>query len=78
MFFFLMAAAIVVLRRRHVDWPRAFVENKWIWLYFAFGLVSVLWSAEPMMSFRRVPKGSGECADGDGCPCGTETILRAG
>ena len=58
-FFFLMAAAIVVLRRRHVDWPRAFVENKWIWLYFAFGLVSVLWSAEPMMSFRRVPKAAG-------------------
>ena len=58
-FFFLMAAAIVVLRRRHVDWPRAFVDNKWIWLYFAFGLVSVLWSAEPMMSFRRVPKAAG-------------------
>jgi exopolysaccharide production protein ExoQ len=58
-FFFLMAAAIVVLRRRRVDWPRVFFDNKWIWLYFAFGLVSVLWSAEPMMSFRRVPKAAG-------------------
>ena len=58
-FFLLMAAAIVVLRRRRVDWPRAFVDNKWIWLYFAFGLASVLWSAEPVMSFRRVPKAAG-------------------
>jgi O-antigen ligase len=58
-FLFLMVAAIVVLRRRRVDWPRAFVDNKWIWLYFAFGLASVLWSAEPAVSFRRVPKAAG-------------------
>jgi O-antigen ligase len=58
-FFFLMAAAIVVLRRRGVDWPRAFLDNKWVWLYFVFGLASVLWSAEPALSFRRVPKAAG-------------------
>jgi O-antigen ligase len=58
-FLSLMVAAIVVLRRRRVDWPRAFVDNKWVWLYFAFGLASVLWSDEPALSFRRVPKAAG-------------------
>lgn len=58
-FFSLMAAALWVAHKRGVDWTAVFLKNKLIWLFFVFGLVSVLWSPYPDVSAKRVFKAIG-------------------
>jgi exopolysaccharide production protein ExoQ len=58
-FFLLIAAGLMVLRSRSVDWKRILFGNKLIWLFFAFGVVSAVWSPSPELSLKRVPKAMG-------------------
>jgi len=53
LFFGLMAAALVVVIRRRVDWKGIFFRNKWVWLFFAFGILSAVWSPFPAVSLKR-------------------------
>ena len=53
LFFGLMAAALVVVIRRGIDWTAVFLGNKWVWLFFAFGIVSAVWSPFPAVSLKR-------------------------
>src|SRR5262245_31377226 len=59
LFFLLIAAGLIVLRARLIDGRALAVRNKWVWLYFVFGLASVLWSFDPMVSLKRVAKAVG-------------------
>jgi exopolysaccharide production protein ExoQ len=58
-FFLLIVAGLFVLRSRPVDGKRLLLKNKWVWLYFGFGIVSVVWSVDPAVSLRRVAKAFG-------------------
>jgi exopolysaccharide production protein ExoQ len=58
-FLFLIVAGLWVLYKRRASWGRILFQNKWIWLFFAFGFVSLLWSYDPGASFRRIPKAMG-------------------
>src|SRR4030095_14127404 len=58
-FFILMAIGIVVLFRRRVDWQATISRNSWVWLYFAFGAMSVVWSDFPFVAAKRLGKDLG-------------------
>jgi O-antigen ligase len=58
-FLLLMAAGIAVLHHRRLRWGELISENRWIWLYFAWGATSVLWSDYPFVSFKRLTKALG-------------------
>lgn len=58
-FVLLIAAGIAVISRRRVDWFALLAENAWIWLFFVFGLLSILWSDYPFVSFKRWVKATG-------------------
>jgi exopolysaccharide production protein ExoQ len=62
MFGALMAAALWVLKKRQVDWARVVLKNPLVWLFFAFGLLSVLWSPFPFVSLKRLFKATGNIA----------------
>ena len=56
---FLIIAGVLVLLKRKIDWQTIFVKNKWIWLYFVFGALSLFWSDYPYISFKRWIKALG-------------------
>lgn len=58
-FILLIAAGTAVIIRRRVNWIALLAENPWIWLYFVFGLLSILWSDYPFVSFKRWVKATG-------------------
>lgn len=58
-FLFLIIAGIYTLVRRRIDWNGFFSRNKWIWLFLLFGLISVVWSDYPFVSFKRWVKALG-------------------
>lgn len=58
-FLFLIVAGIYILLQRRIDWNRFLSQNKWIWLFFLFGLISVVWSDYPFVSFKRWIKALG-------------------
>ena len=58
-FLVLVTAGIVVLLRRRINWESLTRENKWVFAYFAFALMSVLWSDEPVVALKRWTKGLG-------------------
>jgi exopolysaccharide production protein ExoQ len=58
-FFVLLMSGIVVLARRQIDWPALLGRNKLLALYLLYCLVSVLWSDEPFIGFKRWVKDLG-------------------
>ena len=55
----LIVVGLALLHWRRVKWTRVLAENKWIWLFFLWGAVSVFWSDYPFVSFKRLIKASG-------------------
>lgn len=58
-FFALLISGLVVLARRQIDWPSLLARNKLVTLYLLYCLVSVLWSDEPFIGFKRWVKDLG-------------------
>ncbi len=58
-FFSLILAGVVVLTRRKLDWGELLSKNKWIVFYFGYCLVSILWTDEPFILFKRWVKDLG-------------------
>jgi exopolysaccharide production protein ExoQ len=58
-FFSLIMAGVWVLWKRDINWPRLLERNKWIAIYFAYCLLSALWSDEPFILFKRWVKDLG-------------------
>ena len=52
-FLALIFAGAILLKRRRLDWRGLFHENRWMFLFFAFGAASILWSDYPFVSFKR-------------------------
>ncbi|HTG44871.1 MAG TPA: hypothetical protein VK633_10100, partial [Verrucomicrobiae bacterium] len=52
-FIFLIVAGLIVINRRRVLWSDIFRNNKWLFAYFLYLGVSVLWSDESFVSFKR-------------------------
>ncbi len=49
----LIAAGVFILSRRKIDWGQLLIQNKWIWLYLLYCLLSVLWSDVSFISLKR-------------------------
>jgi len=58
-FLLLIVGGIVVLQRRRIAVGSLLRQNLWVVLYFAFGLLSVLWSDYPLTSMKRLTKAIG-------------------
>jgi O-antigen ligase len=61
-FLALTLAACWVLVWRRLDWLRLIGRNKWILLFFMFGVISLLWADDPLVAFKRWVKGFGNLA----------------
>jgi O-antigen ligase len=53
--FFLVCtvAGWLVLLRREIDWSALFTSNRWLFVFFTYMLISVCWSPEEFVSFKR-------------------------
>jgi len=49
----LILAAFLVLQRRNISWKRLIAQNKWLAAYFIYLGISVLWSDDSFVSFKR-------------------------
>lgn len=49
----LIVAGAIILKRRRLDWRELFHQNRWMFLFFVFGAVSILWSGYPFVSTKR-------------------------
>lgn len=58
-FLSLIILGAIVLYRRQIAWGSLFSRNKWLILYFAFCLLSILWTDEPFVLFKRWVKDLG-------------------
>jgi exopolysaccharide production protein ExoQ len=52
-------SGLAILFRRNIDWETVVLQNKWVWLYFLFGAISIVWSDFPFISFKRLIKAMG-------------------
>ncbi len=55
-FFILILVGIIILSRRQLKMRFSLRENIWIIAYFLFGLISIIWSDFPAISFKRLFK----------------------
>jgi O-antigen ligase len=55
----LIIAGMVILWQRRLNWVEVLKKNPWVWLFFIYGLVSIIWSDDPFVSFKRVIKALG-------------------
>lgn len=55
----LISAGLVVLAKRRMDWRSTFLSNAWVLAYFAFGVLSILWSDYPFVTAKRLVKAFG-------------------
>ncbi len=53
LFLFLIVAGFLVVSRRRPDWSRMISRNQWLVIFFAYLGVSVLWSDDPFVAFKR-------------------------
>jgi O-antigen ligase len=58
-FLILILAGAMILIRRRLKWGELLNQNVLIWLFFLFGLISILWSDYPFVSFKRWIKALG-------------------
>jgi O-antigen ligase len=56
----LIVAGAAILFRRGLDWGRLLVQHKWIWFYFLFCSISIVWSDDSFVSFKRWIKALGD------------------
>jgi len=52
-FFLLIIGGVAILLRRKLAWGRLIACNKLLLLYFAYCLISILWSDAPFVAFKR-------------------------
>jgi exopolysaccharide production protein ExoQ len=58
-FLFLILSGVWVLKQRSNKWGDIFNQNKWICLFFIYGLISIVWADDSILSFKRWIKGVG-------------------
>jgi O-antigen ligase len=60
LFVALIAWGILILTRRSIDWRTTWARNRMLGLFFVYLLISVLWSDEPFVSFKRWIRAAGD------------------
>ena len=58
-YFGMIIAGYVVLSRRRLDWAAVFRQNRWLFLFYGYLLLTTFWSAHPFVSFKRLFKDFG-------------------
>jgi exopolysaccharide production protein ExoQ len=56
---FLIIAGLIVLGRRNIRLPTVIRDNKWLFVFYLFWLLSVMWSDYPLITFKRLFKDVG-------------------
>jgi exopolysaccharide production protein ExoQ len=56
----LMVVGIVILARRQVDWGRIIHNGRWLWIFYAYYMMSCFWSDHPIIAFKRWFKDFGD------------------
>lgn len=56
---FLIIAGLIVLGRRGIRLPTVIRDNKWLFVFYLFWLMSIMWSDYPLITFKRVFKDLG-------------------
>jgi exopolysaccharide production protein ExoQ len=59
LYFSLIISGLIVISKRPASWSTIFQFNKWLFIYFLYLALSVLWSEEPFVSFKRWVKDFG-------------------
>lgn len=49
----LMLLGFIALKSRAIDWGAVFRKNRALWAFYAFACISVIWSDDPFVSFKR-------------------------
>jgi exopolysaccharide production protein ExoQ len=49
----LIILGLIVLAKRGITWNQVFGENRWLWIFSLFCLISVLWSPIPFVALKR-------------------------
>jgi len=57
--FSLILAGLIVLLRRGVRFPAIISENTWLFVFYGFWLMSIAWSDDPLITFKRLFKDLG-------------------
>ncbi len=52
-YLFLIVVGLIVLARRRVDWRAVLNQNRWLWIFYLYLLISVVWSEYPVVAFKR-------------------------
>jgi O-antigen ligase len=52
-YLFLIILGIIALARRRVNWPWLLAPGRVLWLFYAYLLISVVWSDHPFVAFKR-------------------------
>jgi exopolysaccharide production protein ExoQ len=55
----LIIFGLIILKKRQINWQQLIVKNYSVWLFFAFGLISLFWSDYPFVAFKRLVKAFG-------------------
>lgn len=55
----LIIAGLIVLGRRSIRLPTVIRDNKWLFVFYLFWLMSVMWSDYPLITFKRLFKDVG-------------------
>lgn len=58
-FLIIIVISLIILFNRNIYWSQLLQKNKWIFLLFLYGGISIIWSDFPMVSFKRWAKGTG-------------------
>ncbi len=58
-FLALLVAGLVSLWQRGSNSNTLYSQNAWVWLYFCFGVLSILWSEYPFICLKRLVKAFG-------------------
>jgi O-antigen ligase len=59
-YLFLIIAGLLVLIRRRIDWSSFLARGRWLWVFYAYLLLSTLWSDYTFISFKRWFKDAGD------------------
>lgn len=52
-YLFLIICGLIVLARRRIDWGALLAQSRILWIFYAFLLLSVVWSEFPFIAFKR-------------------------
>ena len=58
-FMILLILGLLALWKRKIDWTRVFAANRWVFVFFLYGGISIVWSDYPLVSLKRWVKDLG-------------------